>query len=35
MDVIGDWVNDVRYVSEKTDDQVIRIIKQGDQVRMP
>ena len=28
-------VNDVRYVCEKTDDQVIRIIKQEDQVQMP
>ena len=34
MDVSGDGISDVRYESVKTDDQVIRIIKQGDQVQV-
>ena len=35
MDVSGNGVGDVRYESVKTDDQVVRIIKQRDQVQMP
>ena len=35
MDVSGNGLGDVRYESVKTDDQVVRIIKQRDQVQMP
>ena len=35
MDVSGNGLSDIRYENLKTDDQIIRIIKQGDQVQMP